>query len=381
LQSLAPMPRDELPEPKQRRRTIHKAILASVGALLPVILVLLAWKAANGLLLLFAGFLVAVLFRGLAELVEQRSRLSYRWSLATVLLLILAVLVGAGFLLAPQIQTQVAELSTQIPQAVDELMEKMDDSAWVQWIDQRLGSDAESGASTLRQMVGIFATTFGAVTGLVVIFFTGLYLSISPGLYERGALALAPPRHRERLAEVLSKVHRTLRHWLLGKVIAMAIIGVLTWAGLAALDVPLPVANAFIAALLTFIPNFGPVVSAIPPILLALAESPTKALWVVLLYIGIQFVESYLVTPYIQKQAIAMPPALIMISQVVLSILFGFLGLLVATPLTAAAIVVIGELYVKDVLEEEADDDKTDSSSEEVVDGPEDDDPDASDDD
>lgn len=365
------MPHDELPDARDRRRIIHRGILASAGALLPVVLVLLLWKAATGVLLLFAGFLVAVLLRGLAEMVENRTGLGYRGSLATVLLLGVALLVGAGFLLAPQIQTQVSELSTQIPQAVDRLVEKMDDSDWVQWIGRRLGSDAESSASALRRMVGMFATTFGAVTGLVIILFTGLFLSISPGLYERGALSLAPPRHRERLADVLSKVHHTLRHWLLGKMVAMAIIGVLTWAGLTALGIPLPVANAFIAAVLTFIPNFGPVISAIPPMLLALAQDPMLAVWVAVLYIGIQFIESYLITPFIQKQAIAMPPAVIMIAQVILSILFGFLGLLVATPLVAAMMVVVGELYVKDVLEQEADDD-AESSAGEVVDAPDD---------
>ena len=174
--------------------------------------------------------------------------------------------------------------------------------------------------------------------------------------------------YAQRLSDVMSDTHETLRHWMMGKVIAMIIVGLLTWGGLLALGIPLAGTLALLAAILTFIPNFGPVVSAAPPVLLALAENPQKALWVVLLFVGIQIVESYFITPFIQKKAIEMPPAVILISQVILSILFGFLGLLVAMPLTAALVVVVRELYVEDVLEHDPDG----PSSDDVVDSPED---------
>lgn len=355
LQPRSRMAERDLPDAADRRRTLHRGLLAAVGALLPVLLVLLVWKAADAFLLLFTGYLASVLFRGLAEKVRDHSPLSYRWALAVVLVTLTALAILAAALLAPRVDRQVAELAEQIPRAVDQLTEQMDDYAWAQWLRERTSAESQNGggASMLGHVLGIFSSAFGAVAGFFIIFFVGLYFSISPALYERGFLALVPPRHRQRLAEVLSETDDTLRHWLKGKIVAMLLVGVLTWAGLLALGIPLAFALALIAALLTFIPNFGPIASAIPPVLLALAEDPRRALYVVLLFAAIQVVESYVITPMIQKKAIAMPPAVIIAAQVVMSILFGFLGLLVSTPLAAAAIVLVRELYVEDVLEKD----------------------------
>lgn len=234
---------------------------------------------------------------------------------------------------------------------MDQLLDRLQDYQWVQWTEARLQRASEDGgASWMGRALGVFSTLFGAVAGFAIILFTGIYLAASPDLYQRGALALVPRRHRARVSQVMSDVDHTLRWWLLGQLTAMVIVGALTWIGLAALGIPLAFALALIAALLTFIPNFGPIASAVPPALLALAQEPTKALWVVLLFLGIQTVESYFITPFIQKKAIAMPPAAILFSQIVLSLLFGFLGLLVATPLAAAVIVLAHRLYVEDVL-------------------------------
>jgi predicted PurR-regulated permease PerM len=343
---LSPMARHE------RRRTVHRGLLAAAGALVPVLLVLLVWKSAQAFLLLFTGLLVAVLLRAAAEAVAGRSRLSYRWALAVVVLLLVGLAAVTGVLLAPRIDQQVEGLSRQLPQAVDQLMDRLEGYQWVQWIEARVRQAGEDGggASWMGRALGVFSTLFGAAAGLVIILFTGLYLAASPRLYERGLLSLAPRRHRPRISRVMSDVDHTLRWWLVGQLTEMLIIGVLTWIGLAALGIPLAFALALIAALLTFIPNFGPIASTIPPALLALAQEPIKALWVVLLFLAIQTVESYFITPYVQKKAIEMPPVVILLSQIVLSLLFGFLGLLVATPLAAAVIVVVKRLYVEDVL-------------------------------
>ncbi len=338
--------------PHARRRQVHRGLLAAAGALVPVLLVLLLWKAAPAFLLLFTGCLVAAGLRGVAESVHAHSRLSYRASLAVVLLLLVGAVVATGVLLAPRVDRQVQELGERLPQAAGQLLERVEGQPWVRWLESNLRQAGEDGgASWLHRALGVFSTVFGAAAGFLIIVFTGIYLASSPGLYERGLLALVPRRRRPRVAEVLGEVDHTLRWWLLGQLASMTVIGVLTWIGLAALGIPLAFALGLLAALLTFIPNFGPIASAVPPLLLALAQQPVKALWVVLLFLGIQAVESYLITPMIQKKAIAMPPAVVLVSQVVLALLFGFLGLLVATPLTAAVVVLVRRLYVDDVLD------------------------------
>src|SRR5690606_5156653 len=150
---------------------------------------------------------------------------------------------------------------------------------------------------------------------------------------------LVPPQHRTRAKEVFDALDVTLHWWLIGRIVSMLIIGVCTSIGLWALDVPLPIALGMFAALLTFIPNIGPIISVILAILLTLQDGGMKVVYVVILYAVLQAVESYLVTPMMQRQMIAMPPALIIASQILLGVFSGVLGILLATPLIAALVV------------------------------------------
>jgi predicted PurR-regulated permease PerM len=149
----------------------------------------------------------------------------------------------------------------------------------------------------------------------------------------------------------LDSVADTLWWWLVAKIASMLVVGALTWIGLVALNVPLAFTLAVIASLLTFIPNIGPVLSAVPAMLLGLLQSPITAVWVALLFIVIQTVESYLITPVFQQRAISLPPALVIAAQVLMGVLSGGLGLIVATPLAAAISVLVKELYMRDVLD------------------------------
>jgi predicted PurR-regulated permease PerM len=112
---------------------------------------------------------------------------------------------------------------------------------------------------------------------------------------------------------------------------------------------------ALFTALMTFIPNFGAIVSLIPPIMLALMDSPQKALYVLLFYLLLQVVEGNLVTPMIQRSAVQLPPALLITGQLLLAVLFGFWGLLLAAPIVAVTVVLVKELYLRDVLGDEPD--------------------------
>lgn len=138
-----------------------------------------------------------------------------------------------------------------------------------------------------------------------------------------------------------------LRWWLVGKLLSMSIVGLLTTAGLWLLGVPLALAFGLIAAALTFVPNIGPVLSVVPPALLALTDEPRVAAYVVALYVGIQTVESYAITPIIQRRTVSLPPALTITAQVALGFLVGALGVAVATPLTAAVMTIVRVLYVE----------------------------------
>jgi predicted PurR-regulated permease PerM len=150
--------------------------------------------------------------------------------------------------------------------------------------------------------------------------------------------------------EVLDAIGHVLQRWLVGQLVLMAIVGTITWIGLALLGVPFALPLALFAGLSEFVPYVGPIVAAIPAVLVGFAEGPHLALWVAGLYIAVQSIESYVLTPLIQQRAVYLPPALLLFSQVVLGVTAGPLGVIVATPLAAAGLVAVNKLYVEDVL-------------------------------
>jgi predicted PurR-regulated permease PerM len=189
----------------------------------------------------------------------------------------------------------------------------------------------------------------GVLAGALVILVFGLYMAAEPRYYLDHTVRLIAPRHRERGRDVLLSVGDTLKWWLVGKLLSMGVIGVLTWLGLWLLGIPLALVLAIVAALLTFVPNFGPFVAAVPAVLLAFLESPMKAFYVALLYVGVQLAETYLITPIIQRRTVRIPPALIISSQLLMGAVVGLFGVALATPLAAAAMVVVAKLYVEKV--------------------------------
>jgi predicted PurR-regulated permease PerM len=138
--------------------------------------------------------------------------------------------------------------------------------------------------------------------------------------------------------------------WMVGRFSSMAVVGIMTMIGLWILGIPLPFTLGVIAAVLSFIPNIGPIISVIPALLLALLDSPSKVLYVILLYIGIQTVESYIITPLIQKRAVSLPPALLISVQIMIGVLLGAFGLILATPLMVVIIVLVQTIYIQDII-------------------------------
>jgi predicted PurR-regulated permease PerM len=303
--------------------------------------------------MVFAGILLAILLSGLSDFVSQKTNLPYGWSVAIVCILILLVVGGLGVLAAPSVADQFDQLVQKIPESLSKIKSQLQQYSWAQSLlestDPQQAMD-KSGGKILFGVSDVLGAVLGGLTSLVVIFFIGIYATVDPGIYQRGFLHLIPRDRRPRIKEVLKEMVETLRWWLIGKFIGMAIIGVLTMVGLWLLDIPLALVLGVIAALLTFIPNIGPILAAIPAILLGLIDSPQQALYIGLLYLGIQMVESYLITPLIQQKTIELPPALILSVQVLMGVLFGALGIALATPLTAATMVATKRLYIEDKL-------------------------------
>lgn len=326
-----------------------------VVTIIIIVLLLLIWQAIDVLLLAFAGVLVAVFLRGIAHFISRFTGLSGGWSLAITILLILTI-AGLGiWYLAPRIATQVDNLTESLPQAVNRLEEKIRDYGWGQRVLDGAPAPEQmltNRPGTISRITGMVSTTFGYVADIVIILFIGLYLAINPKIYLTGIKHLVPPDKRARAAEVMEEIGHALRWWLVGQFVSMLIIGVLTGVGLWLIGVPLALTLGVLAGLLEFIPNVGPLLAFIPAILLALLDSPTTALYVAALYLVIQSAESYLVYPLVQKKVVEVPPALTIFSVVLMGVLLGGMGVVLATPLLVVVLVVVRMLYVRDTLDD-----------------------------
>ncbi len=340
-------------DPDSFTRKVLKALGIVLGALLIIILV---WNAFSVLLLIFAGVLFAVFFRGTAYALSSRTRLSGKWSLAIVAVGVLALITATVWLMAPQVSEQVNALSEELPKATANLRDRVANYKWGRkLIDEAPTMDSllENRGTWLQQSLGVLSTTFGVLADLYVVLFLGLFITAQPGLYKRGIVLLVPLPKRDRAREVLDTLGSTLYKWLMGKLFSMLVVGVFTSIGLSLLGVPMALVLGLIAGLLSFIPNFGPLIALIPAVMIALLEGPNQALYVVLLYVGIQAVESNIITPLVQKKMVEIPPALIITSQLLLAIFTGTLGLILATPIMVIVMVLVKMLYVHDVLGDE----------------------------
>ncbi len=217
---------------------------------------------------------------------------------------------------------------------------------WCRWpFCKRFRQKAKAVASTF------FKTTFGVLGDVYVVLFIGIFFTVSPQLYKKGIVQLVPIQGRQKADDVLNKLGDSLKKWLKGKLFAMLVVFILTSIGLLIIGVPMWLSLALIAGILNFIPNFGPLIAMIPAVLVALLQGPATAGFVAGLYILVQVTESNFITPAMQKKLINIPPALIIIAQLLVGTLTGGWGIILATPLMIIVMILVQELYIKNISE------------------------------
>ena len=331
-----------------------KRVLATVAVVTAaLLLLLLVWYGVSVLLLVFASVLLAIFFSNVSHFVSGHTGLAYGWSLTLVTLGLLALVGGVLWFTGAALGQQVDELLERVPRVLQQGQQRLEQHAWARRLLAELpqaGAKIAEKTDVAAKAPGVVSNVFGALASFVVFVALGLYLAIDPGVYVRGLVRLVPQPRRARVQEVLMEVGATLGHWLVGRIVSMGIVGGITTGGLWLLGVPLAPALGLFAALAEFVPNVGPFLAFIPALVLALTASAPRALAVLLLYLGVQGFESYVLTPLVEKRAVALPPALTITAQVLMAVLAGGLGLALAIPLAAAALVLVQRLYVEDTL-------------------------------
>ena len=387
---------------------LKKVLIVAVTSLLVAGIIVAVAFAVDVLLLLFLAVLFGVFLTQTTGLLTSCLRIPYAWNLALINTGLVIGSVVILFMFGMKIEQQFERVSDQL----DESMEKVE--AWadrhpliVESIERipiakdllsskqeqspsppdstdrsdnstsdatsTAGEDepqassknessvivqtAKSGAarSAAGQVIRAFkktvATTLGLLGNLGVIYFIGLFLAINPQLYRDGFAMLFRSQDRDKVATVMNKMGESMFNWLNGRLLSMLITGTGTAIALAILGVPMPMTVGVITGFLTFVPNIGAIISLALAILLALSQGPEIVIWVIIVYAALQLVESNIVTPIIQQKKTSIPPALLLAFQLIMAALTGFLGVMVATPLLAASITLVQEVWIEEVIE------------------------------
>ena len=413
------------PERRRRVPGWQSRDVLRAGALLAGLWIFLklVWFAHPLILTVFLGVLFGLAVEGGVDRL-QRFKIPRGVGAALIVVAFFAFLTGLGMWMAPTMREQARELRTRLPQAIDKVEEWFNKrrqgmfglilggSEVAQGSQAPAGGTATGRTDTVvivvdsntvarpaqqarpepargdsgavaaaqrpdgplsdrlgKQVSGVakylfpfLSSTFAVFAGIILIVFLSIYIAAEPDVYHGGLMHFFPHHARKRAGEVLSAMATVLRKWLVTQLIAMLTIGTITTVILILLDVKAAFALGAIAGLLEFVPTIGPLLSAIPAVAMAFLDSPDKALAVAIAYGAIQFLENHLLIPLLMKGGVNIPPALTVVSQALMAMLFGFLGLMVAVPLLAAIMVPVKMLYVEgvvgddmDVLQEEED--------------------------
>jgi predicted PurR-regulated permease PerM len=332
-----------------------------LGLIAFVISLYILWQIRQIVLLLFAAVILATVLNRVVRRL-QRSRVKRGFAIAITIVILLAVIIGFFALIVPRIVEQLQQLVgilPQVPQRLSTWFERLQSVIPNSMLEQlqefrgleNLTQQVQTWISRLLNNFFVFLNnSLSVVLSILLFLVLTIMLLANPSQYRRIFIFAFPAFYRRRVDEILGECEAALVGWIKGTLIAMAVIGLVSFVGLTILGVPLPFVNATLAGLLEFIPNVGPTLSVIPPALLALLDAPWKSLAVILLYIAIQQFESLVLVPLIMKQEVDLLPVFTILAVVIFASLFGFLGLFLAIPLLIVVQIWLKEVLVKDVL-------------------------------
>ncbi|MEP9350700.1 AI-2E family transporter [Xanthobacter sp. KR7-225] len=304
----------------------------------------LAWLAVDVILLVFAAVLLALALHALAEPFSRLTRCPERYAVFPVALLVFG---GTGlvlYLFGSTIRSQVLELVQTLPAAWAAFEQRFHLEGLGDDLLRRAEAAAPSSDTVLSVVQGLTSNVFQAVLGAFLVLVGGLYFAVDPKTYRDMFLAFWPHARRPDMGRRLDAVALDLRNFLKAQLIAMVVVGVLTFIGLTVLGIPSALALALFTGLAEFIPMVGPVVSAVPALLIALTIGLDSALWTLALFVVVQQTESNLITPVLQQRMVSLPPAVTLFAVVVFGTVLGPLGVLLATPLTVLAFSAVRDL-------------------------------------
>jgi len=314
-----------------------------------VVVILIARVAFNVLLMVLAGTLVSVYFHGLGDMIQRKTKWRRRLCMIISVAGTFIILTVLFWFMGAKISKQITVLSDSLPKTVNTVKEKLSEYPLGNKVLLYLSDDnSDKLFATAKQF---FNTSFGVLGNIYVILFLAMFFTANPNLYKDGIIKLIPEDRKELGRCVIDRISMALKGWLKGMMLSMMLVFILIGVGLSIMSIPVALVLALLTGLLKLIPNFGSLAAMIPGVLLALTIGTNTAIIVALIYIVSQTIVSNIVTPLIQKKMIDLPPALTILSQVLMGTLSGVLGIILAVPLLAIVMILVDELYVKKINE------------------------------
>lgn len=289
---------------------------------------------AQPLLLIFAGIVFAAMLDGGTRLLGRVLPIGRGWRLGIVTLGGLAAIVGVFVYAGYEIVAQAEALRSVVTVQANRIL------AWANALGISEGGlqlDQLSGQlmGSLGRLTSAVGTALGALTSMVLIMVIGIFIAIEPRLYERGVAWMLPMRSRGSFYDTAGHMGRTLRWLMFGRIIGMLVEGIATWLLLMWGGVPMALLLGILTGLLAFIPNIGAIISGVLMVLVGFSAGVDTGLWAIAVYAIVQFVDGYLIVPYVARKTVDLAPALVLGAQLLFGALFGILGLALADPIVA----------------------------------------------
>jgi predicted PurR-regulated permease PerM len=333
--------------PQHKDYSYPQKVWIAVGiASLLVVILLLAKAVFSVFLLILAGALIAIFFHALAGSIERKTKWNGNVCMLISVVGIIVIIALLFLLIGSRLQSQVIQLIDTLPTTIQNAKQRVSGNPLAQKILSQVSSQ-KTLEKTREYATTFFQTTFGLLGDIYVVVFVGIFFTAAPDTYRKGIIRLVPTKGKGKAEEILGRISSNLKDWLKGKFFAMFVVFVLTAIGLLILDMPLWLVLALIAGLLNFVPNFGPLLAMVPAVLVAFTKDPTTAAIVAGMYVFIQVLESNFITPMVQQRLVNIPPAMIIIAQVIIAPLTSAWGVILATPVVVILMVLLNQLYIQ----------------------------------
>ncbi|MDO7843988.1 AI-2E family transporter [Sphingomonas immobilis] len=328
LVSTEPGP-NEMRDPFVRKEMKRAGVWFGMGGAIALVVLLI-----QPLLIIFAGLVFAAMLDGGVRLLGKVLPIPRAWRLVIVVILTIAFIVGTGYLMGVQVAAQFEQLRVTLMVQATRLL------GWASGLGLLpdhvdFNTIAEQAMGSFGKLTSWVGTAIGAITSFVMIMVIGLFVAMEPRLYEAGLQWMIPSDSRREFAITIERMGKTMRSLLAGRLLGMALEGVMTGIALAFAGVPMALVLGIVVGVLAFIPNIGAIISGLMMVAVGFSAGVHTGVWAIIIYFVIQTFDGYVVIPMVARKTVDLPPALTLSTQILAGTLFGILGLALADPMTA----------------------------------------------